>query len=717
MTDKMNINTQQHSFFTPEENSWQQGTADQAAFLIDGENYFRAVAESFELARRSVYILGWDVDSRIRLRRDAADQESFGELLNRLVQENPLLQVYILEWDFAVFYSLEREFWSQLSFGWMTHEQVHFELDDTHPVGASHHQKIIVVDDRLAFVGGFHLASSRWDSSEHLPQNPQRCDNGQPYGPMHDVQMLITGEVAQKLGEIARWRWERATGESLPPAEPETSKFWPPSVSVDFVRQPLTILRTMPAYAGDPEYREIEHFYLQAILKAEKFLYLENQYLTSHRIGSALEESLRQPQGPQIVLVLPRHSSGWLEEETMGVLRKRLHQRLLEADQYQRLLICYPDRAGLEEEVINVHSKLLVADDQLLTIGSANLSNRSMGFDSECNLALLAAGDAERAEIIASLRDRLLAEHLGCTQQQVTKALGETDSLLAVIKRLGSAQRGLKELSLEGDPSDWQALPGELVADPEKPIGLEQLFDYFGIAVQPQKGDAHDNLKKGRAFLLLLLGTLLLGALWRWTPLNQWLNVATLLAAADYVRESPMTVPIVLGIYLLGSCLMFPINLLILATVLSFSSITGFFLALSGSLLGGLASYMLGRWLGRDAMQNLAGKKVNQLSRRLARRGWLTISLIRLVPIAPFTIVNMVAGASHISVRSFLIGTAVGMCPGILAIMIFEEGLALALRNPDWQTMGLAVLALVGGLLVLLASKKLLLKKSERDYE
>jgi phosphatidylserine/phosphatidylglycerophosphate/cardiolipin synthase-like enzyme/uncharacterized membrane protein YdjX (TVP38/TMEM64 family) len=712
----MNSNQRQKKFFNSGDNCWQLADAEQAAFLIDGEDYFRAVAEACENAQESIYILGWDVDSRVRLRRDNGQKETLGQLINRLVEEKSQLQIYILEWDFAVFYSMERELWSQLSFGWMTHKQVHFEMDDTHPTGASQHQKIITIDDQIAFVGGFDLASSRWDTSEHLPQHPQRCDNNRPYGPMHDVQLLVTGEIAQKLAELARWRWERTTGESLLPSQSGASQFWPASVKNYFSQQPLAILRTMPAYAGDPEIREVETFYLQAIEQAETFLYLENQYLTSHRIGNALGDSLRQPHGPEIVLVLPRHCSGWLEEETMGVLRNRLHQRLLEADQHQRLLICYPDRAGLDDEVINVHSKLLVADDQLLTVGSANLSNRSMSFDSECNLALAADRDNERATIIAGLRDRLLAEHLGCSQQQVTEVLSETDSLRAVITQLATDERSLKELPLEKDLPNWQALPGELVADPEKPIGLEHLLDYFGIAAETQEVDENALRSKGWYFLLALLAALVLAALWRWSPLNQWLNLTTLLSAADYIRESSLTVPIVLGIYLIGSCLMFPINLLILATALSFGSITGFFLALSGSLISGLASYLLGRWLGRDAVQRLAGKKVNQLSRKLARRGWLPIALIRVVPIAPFAIVNMVAGASRISVRSFIIGTAVGMCPGILAIMIFEEGLERALRNPDWKTLGLALLALLGGLLVLAVGRKLLLKKRERDH-
>jgi len=208
---------------------------------------------------------------------------------------------------------------------------------------------------------------------------------------------------------------------------------------------------------------------------------------------------------------------------------------------------------------------------------------------------------------------------------------------------------------------------------------------------------------------------LLLAALWRWPPLQQWVDLGHLLAAVDYVRESPFSILIVLGIYAVGSCLMFPINLLILATALSFGSVTGFVLALTGSLLGGLASYLLGHWLGHEVVNKLAGDKLNRLSRKLARRGWLAVALVRVVPIAPYTIVNMVAGASHISARSFLIGTAIGMCPGIIAIMIFEEGLERLLRDPHWGTVFLAIFTLGCAVLVIYFGQRWLTRQSERQ--
>ena len=703
-------------FFKEGENCWQTVVVDKAAFLVDGEDYYRSVAEACESARQTIYILGWDVDSRIRLRRDNDDEtETFGQFIDRLAHENADLHIYVLEWDFAMFYSLEREVWSFLSFGWLTHDRVHFEMDDNHPVGACHHQKLVIVDDQIAFVGGFDLASFRWDTSEHLAEHPQRNDNGTSYGPVHDVQMLVTGDIAGKLGRIARDRWERATGEI--PEKPTVRGHppWPFTAAVDFENQPVTILRTYPDHDGIEKVLEIESFYLAAIEQAESFLYIENQYFTSHSIGAALEKSLGRENGPEIILILPRKCPGWLEEQTMGALQKNLHQRLQDADKHGRLLICYPDRAGLESDVIVVHSKILIADDKLLTVGSANLSNRSMGFDTECNLAMAADDCKETENTISSFRNRLLAEHLGCDAETVAYHSKKSNSLLSTIKSLAGNDRSLKKLPIDKNDSLMTPLTTSTIIDPEKPMELESFLDYFGSRLGSQDEDPVQNDKrKVWRFFALISFAVFMAVLWRWSPLKQWLNVDTLLAAADYVRGNPLTVPIVLAVYLVGSCLMFPVNLLILATALSFGSLKGFSLALIGSLLGGLASYLLGRWLGRDVVQKLAGKKLNRLSRKLARRGWLTVALVRIVPIAPYTIVNMVAGASHISARSFLIGTAVGMCPGILAIMIFEEGLERFLRHPDWQTLGIATIALCFALLVIIIGKKLLTGHEER---
>ncbi|ALC15219.1 phosphatidylserine/phosphatidylglycerophosphate/cardiolipin synthase [Desulfuromonas soudanensis] len=701
-------------FFRQSENCWQVAEADRISFLVDGDAYYGALADVCEAARQTIYIVGWDIDSRICLRRGPkAKKENLGRFLDRLAREKPGLQIYILEWDFAMLYALERELWPLLNLGWQHHEQVHFELDDRHPVGASHHQKIVVVDDRVAFVGGLDLASRRWDTSEHRPDLPERNDAGDTYRPFHDIQMMVDGAVATKLGELVRRRWDLATGDLLPAPSPEGTDPWPAGIRPDLEKTAVAILRTEPGYDGEPVVREIERFYTDAIARAETFIYIENQYLTSHLIGEALEESLKKEDGPEVLIVLPRNCSGWLEENTMGSLRQRLLNRLRQADRHGRLKVCFPHRADLSPEFINVHSKTLVVDEALLTIGSANLSNRSLGFDTECNLALFSSDRGPVSKGIAQFRNRLLAEHLGTDPERVAETLSRTGSLLATLEALNKGDHFLQELPEAEPPAD---LTASEIADPERPVGLDRLIEHLGIATDPGEGEK-DLRSKAWRFAAVVALAMLLAVLWRWSPLKEWLTLEALLDLAGRIRRSPLSVPILLAVYVLGSCLMVPVTLMILATALTFGPFQGFTLALAGSLLGGLASYLLGRLLGRDVVRKLAGKKLNRLSRKLARRGWLAVALVRVVPIAPFTVVNMIAGSTHISARSFLLGTAIGMGPGILAIILFGKGLEQALRDPDWETLTLAAIALVAALLILFFAKLFLVRKDESRDE
>ncbi len=167
--------------FQPGRNTWRIEHAKRAAVLIDAGAFFGAVREALLLARRSVFIIGWDLDSRTRLvGEDCAAHDGWPdtlrEFLTRLVDERPQLTVYLLAWDFAVLYALEREPFPSLKLGWNTPARVRFQLDNALPLGASHHQKIVVVDDALAFSGGLDLTIRRWDTCRHDLDNPHRCD-------------------------------------------------------------------------------------------------------------------------------------------------------------------------------------------------------------------------------------------------------------------------------------------------------------------------------------------------------------------------------------------------------------------------------------------------------------------------------------------------------------------------------------------------------------
>jgi phosphatidylserine/phosphatidylglycerophosphate/cardiolipin synthase-like enzyme/uncharacterized membrane protein YdjX (TVP38/TMEM64 family) len=670
--------------------------ADRVAFIVDGADYFAAFRASARAARHSIFIVGWDVDSRIRLVPDGADDglpERLGDFLHALVKRTRGLEVYVLDWDFAMLAAAGRDAPPVYSPTWRRHLHLHLHLDSAHPAGSSHHQKVVVIDDAVAFVGGLDLTHCRWDSSEHRARDPRRRHpEGGDCLPFHDVQMAVDGPCAAALGRLVRERWHRATGRTPAVTGPdETGDLWPPGIPVDVSGVEVAIARTEPAHQHWPEVREIRRLYLDAIESAHRHVYLENPYFSAGEIAHALANRLTEPGGPEVVLVSRCRDSGWLEPSTMRVLRARLHRRLREADRNERYGAFRPVVPGLEDGFVNVHSKLLIVDDELVTIGSANINNRSMAYDTECNLAVEASGDDRVRQAIRRLRHRLLAEHLGATTEAVARA--EAGGLLAAIASFRGGARTLEILEPEvPDSLDTLVPPGD-VLDPERPVELEQLVS----ELVPSEDTASTSRRLAVAGLLLA-ALVALAAAWHWTPLGDWLGFDTLARFATRLAASPWAPFIVIAGYVVAGLLVVPVTPLLAATVFVFGPWLGPAYAMTGSLLSAAVTYGLGRVLGRNAVRTLAGPRLNRLSRRLGERGLLAMAAIRLVPIAPFTVVNLVAGATHIRTRDFLVGTAIGMAPGMLGMALFIDRVGAAIRDPGIGT--LVVLVVVVAVLV-----------------
>jgi uncharacterized membrane protein YdjX (TVP38/TMEM64 family) len=429
-----------------------------------------------------------------------------------------------------------------------------------------------------------------------------------------------------------------------------------------------------------------------------------------------LSARLREKAGPEVLLVLPRECSGWLEENTMGVLRARLLRQLRQADRYGRLRIGYPTVEGLDGGFLQVHSKVLIVDDRLLRIGSANLSNRSMGLDTECDLAVEGEREAVRAGILA-FRHRLLAEHLGCEPGAVAAAITTEGSLLRAVDALSSVgSRTL--LPLDGREENWleQVIPERMLVDPERPTDIEQLVDTF-VARDRDRFICRRLDRRWIALIGILTAAILLTATWRWTPLREWLSFSTLQGWVKVVRGNVWALPGVVALFVFGGLLMVPVTLLILVTALVFSPLGGFTYALAGCLASALITYGIGFLLGRDTVRRLAGTRLNRLSRQLGKRGLLAMVVVRFLPIAPYSIVNMVAGASHIRLRDFFLGTLLGMMPGIAAISLFEQGLVRAVRQPqveNYLLLGGMLLVFIGGIWIV---RRWLARKTAADTE
>jgi phospholipase D1/2 len=687
------------------ENCWRIAHTKRAAFLIDVDAYFSAFRQAVSQARDTVFILGWDIDSRVRL-NPGSDEPPVLLLpfLNDVLARRPELRVFALAWDFSVIFTLERELLPAFRFAWNAHPRLSFVLDDAHPFSGSHHEKIVVVDDMVAFAGGVDLAIRRWDRPAHDARDPARVDpDGVPYLPMHDVHMIVDGDAAAALGERARARWQRATGHAPPPANghgrDHVDDPWPETLAPDVRDAPIGIARTIPELDGRPAVREIATLTLESIAAARRFIYAENQYLTSAAVGSALARRLQEPDGPEVVLVLPREEHGWLEQSSMGVLRARVVQRLLDSDHHKRLRLFFPTVPGLGNRCVNVHDKVMIIDDRVARVGSANLSNRSMGLDTECDLVLDADIAPALQLIIAQLRNRLLAEHLGTEPGAVADAVAARGSLIAAVDALrdagGPDARTLAPLP-RPDPADSVAAPATtsglafldgLACDPERPAH-DQLLATF--VPTPLQRPVRRSLA-GWAIAVAAVAAVV--AVWRMTPLASLADAERLAALGATLASHPAAPAIVLAGYVAGALVFFPITLLLGATALVFPAPTAVVYCLCGALSSAATTYAIGRLVGRFRPRWLAGPRAARVHHQLHRRGTLAIIAARLLPVGNFSLINIIAGALGIPFGKYMLGNAIGLLPGVLALTIFADRLGAALRKP--QARNFIVLAIV----------------------
>jgi phospholipase D1/2 len=541
-------------------------------------------------------------------------------------------------------------------------------------------------------VGGLDLTNKRWDTPAHAPDDPRRTFSDEPYPPFHDMMMAVDGEAAAALAQIARERWKTATGEEIPRAQ-GTGDRWPRDFPVQFRDVPVGISCTSPPAGGKPAVTDIERLYLDMIAAARRCIYIENQYFTSQKIADALAARLADPDGPEIVLVTRLLSHGWLEEATMTLLRTKLVRELRAADRHGRFHVYFPHVEGLKEGTcVDLHSKVMVVDDEWLRVGSSNLSRRSMAMDTECDVTLEARGNEAVRATIREIRDRLIAEHAGEEPAAMAQRIAAEGGMAKAIAKSGSPGRKLEELDAPEVPASVLSVAAA-IGDIEKPIPLDNLVRNFtpdssGKRVPPGT----------KAVIVLSLFAVALAMVWQLTPLASVVTLQTAYEWAHAIHDLPWAPLVIILAYTPASLVMFPRWLITMAAVIAFGAWAGFAYAMSGAVLAATASYLAGRMVHRDTVRRLAGRRLNTLSRVLVKRGVIAVTLVRLVPIAPFVVVNLVMGAMRIRPHHFVIGSILGFLPGLLAATVLSDQIAASFGdrtglNP-W-TIGAAAVAIV----------------------
>jgi phosphatidylserine/phosphatidylglycerophosphate/cardiolipin synthase-like enzyme len=365
--------------------------------LVDGERAFGEICKALKAARSHVHVAGWHVTPAFELERDGGDPRTLRELLAELAER---IDVRVLVWAgppvpvFEPKRSDVKQIRDELTRG----TRIRCVLDARERTMHCHHEKLVIVDDEVAFVGGIDLTSlsgDRWDGNAH----PARGRLG-----WHDVATRLRGPAVADVAEHFRQRWREVGREPLPPPRPQAPQG----------ETTVQVLRTVPDHTYDflrrGDFRILDA-YVRALRSAQRLIYLENQFLWSTEIAEILAAKLTDPPHPdfRLVLLLPaRPNNG--ADTTRGQLG-----RLIEAaDGSDRLLAATIScRSGTRTHALYVHAKVGIVDDRWLTVGSANLNEHSLFNDTEMNVLTCDEELARRTRL------ELWAEHLELPVEQV----------------------------------------------------------------------------------------------------------------------------------------------------------------------------------------------------------------------------------------------------------------------------------------------------------
>lgn len=705
-------------------NCWKTCNADHAALLIDSSNYYGALYESICRAQRSIFVLGWDIDSRIRLRRgkdakDAAEPVTFFDLICAKAHDNPDLQIYLNRWDYSVFFMSQREpFWVRK---WKRcgMDNIHVCLDNAIPMAACHHQKIVVIDDEIAFWGGMDVALGRWDWRDHHVKNLFRSDpSGLPdprkktrYGPYHDIQAVVAGPVVSYYAQLVRERWRNASnikpisvsayqGTDLPQS-------WPPSFTPQFKDVSFALARTLPPILGKKAVHESLHMFLDEIAVAENFIYIENQYLACDEIAEALNRRLREKPELRLLAVSCDKPQGIIEKKAMWGGRLKFQDILLQGDTGDRVALTYPVcRENNVEKSIHIHSKLMIIDDKYLHLGSSNIANRSMGMDTEFDVTIIGDDQKSRRKI-EDIRNDLLREHCGREISEIKKIIKDGMPVGIFTEDYPTSTQHLRRLNDVPYRKERFISLARWAGDPQKPI-IPMSWTHILYRRKESRFPPPVTL------LLILMALVAAWLLRGYLPDIHYGSLDQATTLFKDLSSSVWAVPAAMGIYILGSMAFFPLTAMTGACVVVFGPVKGVFISFIGAILGGVFGYGIGRLIGWRRLEKIFGKKSSILQEKIKDTGIIGVTLIRLLPIAPYPLVNMALGVADVPINNFIIGTIFGLIPGKLAIAVAGDGFLKAFKHPDPHNLAYLGGGMILWLVMIFATQKIVRRFQKR---
>lgn len=686
--------TSSNNIFQPGENCWVESQARFSTPLIDCANYYKALHSAIVKASHSIFIVGWDIDSRIRLLRGKDEQQSeapsvISDLLKWKAEQNPDIKIYLLRWDSSLAFFAQREMWAKEVWEEKTPDNVETVLDDTIPMGGSQHQKIVVIDDELVFSGGMDVSTNRWDTRDHPVISEERDGPDGEYGPLHDVQIVSSGPVVVDFAKLVRWRWQRVAdsspidireaaqnGEDAPLPEA-----WPDDYPPLFENVQCALARTIPFMDEVEPAQEVRHMLLDLIKEAESVIYIENQFTTRQEIAEALNKQLKLKPELSVIIVSSYEPKGKFECEAFWASRiefKAILENGIDANRVKLTYSSIEDMQG-RKAYKRIHSKVMTIDDKYLVIGSSNLSNRSMTLDTEIDTVLY-GNTPQNQEKIAQVRNDLLAEHTGRALDDMPALFESKHPVEALMHNQTAHGYVLTEVRDEVFTEHSVKNVFRALSDPEEPL----------ISVPTLDGAALPARNPRRRSIMIMIGVTIvavLGGLMFWASQSiEWLSSDSINAFLEKSRGTYFALPTVLLVYVIGGILFFPVTVLSLAVAAIFGPIWGPIYGIMGALLSSAILFGIGKVSGNAGLRKVGGPKVAAVDEKLKRSGIVGVAAIRMFPIAPFSLVNLVAGISSIGIIQFLIGTFLGMFPPMIAKGLVGDSIAQIWQNPSVET-------------------------------
>ncbi len=667
----------------PKSAYWKKSNFDFYYLHINGQSYFESLHQSLSNAQEQVFILGWDIDFRIQLidREIKApnpykDQRCLGGLLSHMAHQNKNLKIFILIWDHPFFYGSDREMFSQIKAKYWFPDNIFFFRDDSHPFTGCHHQKLVVIDGKTAYVGGIDLTSGRWDQLDNPALSYGREDiTVGKYPPFRDFMIQVSGDASAHFARHFIRRWKR--GVSIFDRRIDSPKKMTQCQNCNSI---LYIARSSPRYKLYPQVKEVLKIHVELIKRAKELIYIENQYLTNSDIVSALIHQCKNNPNLQVTIILPSVLQGVFEKYSMERKLKKIIKKLNREDQrLNNLCLFYPMRKKEDGSFIsvNVHGKIMIVDDCFLKVGSSNLNMRSMGLDTELDV-VIQDGNADQ---LRSLKVKILASLLQSDETRIENELSECGNINSLLnkKYLNVSVRNLV-FKASSEDTFLEELVQSLPMDESHPLEIEQLAEEL---FQQSRLKWFKKIILN-VFIFLLLSGLTYLAVYYSRFLISYAPFSTEFLNNLIEHESSWLFGLGFFVfYIFAGLVFFPLNLFILVNATLFSPLGAIALSFLGAMLVGSLGFWIGQFLGLSYLLKRFPSKANKVLETVKKGGVIPIFLLRMIPLLPYSLTNFLLGAINYRFRHYFVGTTLGLLPGIIVFVVLQRTLLDLLFYPN----------------------------------